>query len=382
MPTHAQTHTGNDPRLATVVLTMADPRRPTANHSSQPRNNGVNAGPPVRAPAHPGSHPVTGVRRRYPMPPPPNRHSVNSHGQRQQPAVRVKTEASPDSSPVQSSSFVRRPSASTQQRPNPPTPRQSTVTTTRSNTPAATKPADLTTPPTANTHKRKSPPTTSQQPSSSKAPRTSPAKPTQQQSPAPASTTTPGPRTTTPTAPPSTPAAATSTPTTTTTPSPPTPLTAAYLTTLERTLLHRRTASTHALTASTARHAAASARSQRARSAERAARAQISRLFLQSQVLDERAGGHGRVAREASAEARAAGEARDAAGREVEGAEGELMAIALGRMMARLVGRGDGAEVWARAEGLREVFLREGEGEEGGVGWEQGGGEGEGEREG
>lgn len=77
-------------------------------------------------------------------------------------------------------------------------------------------------------------------------------------------------------------------------------------------------------------------------------------------MLDERAAGHARRAAEAERAADVARVEVEGREREADGAEGELMAIALGRMMARVEGRADAEGVWERARGFRDVFLRDG----------------------
>lgn len=161
------------------------------------------------------------------------------------------------------------------------------------------------------------------------------------------------------------------------------PTTAAGLVAMEQQNLdtHRSTSATldeHAPLLNNARTTAT-----RARSAERATYTQISSLFMQSQVLEERLAGHQRVAEEAETLVTAERELVEQAKGSKEEADKELMAIALGRMFARLekYDQDVAEELWAKAERYRDIFIRDGipeppakrskiMGEEGGFGGE------------
>lgn len=258
----------------------------------------------------------------------------------------------------------------TQQRPSYTPSSQPAATTPRhsapipsSSSPAIYKPSTQTTPMTNGTLKRKTPPTTACQPTPAKSYPTPPSAAAANPSPTPLGTSTPHqhPRPTDqrPSPAPTEPSADN--------------LTAAALDALEQTLLRTRTTSTHALaTAARPTLVCATRTAARARSAERDARAQLSALLLQRRVLDERAAGHARRAAEAERAADVARVEVEGREREADGAEGELMAIALGRMMARVEGRADAEGVWERARGFRDVFLRDGLVEEETVGEQEG----------
>ncbi|KAF9629216.1 hypothetical protein BFW01_g10419 [Lasiodiplodia theobromae] len=140
------------------------------------------------------------------------------------------------------------------------------------------------------------------------------------------------------------------------------PTTAAGLVAMEQQHLdtHRSTSATldkHAPLLDSARTTAT-----RARSAERATHSQISSLFMQSQVLEERAAGHQRVAEEAETQLTAERQLVQQAKGSKDEADKELMAIALGRMFARLekYDQDVAEELWAKAERYRDIFVRDG----------------------